>query len=155
MKKQGIRKKKNVYVENDSYRWVVNWYPKFEGHTLIVPKRHITTFGEETPKELSDREELIAYGANILKKMIPTCGVELFLQTGLGSASSIDHFHWHLVPAMPDDPLRSLDKMGQFYTVEPGKERLLLFPIKIRWSPNQLLKKLSTCTSMRRSKRRV
>jgi diadenosine tetraphosphate (Ap4A) HIT family hydrolase len=24
-------------VENAYYRWIVNWYPKFEGHTMVTP----------------------------------------------------------------------------------------------------------------------
>lgn len=110
---------------------------------MIVPKYHLTDIGEETPKQLADREELIRYGIEVFKKVFPGCGIELFLQTGIGSQSSINHLHWHLVPASPNDPLRSFDKLGQFYTVEPGKERILLFPVEIQRSPKELLEILA------------
>lgn len=139
MSRQRIRTEKNKVIENDSYYWVVNAYPKFEGHTLIVPKRHITKIGEETEKEILDREKLISYGVAVLRKAFPRSGVELFLQYGEGSQASIAHLHWHLVPASLDDPLRSFDKLGQFYTVESGKEKVILFPIQIKKSPAQLL----------------
>lgn len=130
-------------VENDSYYWMVNSYPKFEGHTMVIPKRHIILLGKESPKEILDREELITYAAKTLKKVFPKAGMEIFLQTGEGSESSIEHLHWHVVPASPKDPLRSFDKLGQFYTVEPGKERVLIFPLKIKRSPAQLISALS------------
>lgn len=137
--KQGIRSKDRKVVENDSCFWIVNTYPKFEGHTMVVPKRHITKIGEETTEEIIDRENLIAYAALVLQKAFPRSGVEVFLQTGEGSQSSVAHLHWHVVPASKDDPLRSFDKLGHFYTVEEGKERVILFPIKIKRSPAQLL----------------
>jgi len=47
---ESVPNAKGKPVENDSYRWVVNMFPKFEGHTLAIPKRHITSIGSESPR---------------------------------------------------------------------------------------------------------
>ena len=117
---------------------------------MVVPKRHLTKLGDETPKEVADREELLVYAANTIRKVFRKAGIEMFLQTGAGSESSIPHLHWHVVPASPTDPLRSFDKLGHFYTVEAGKERVVLFPLRIKRSPKQLLSALSRATTPRR-----
>lgn len=127
-------------VENNSYRWLINVYPKFEGHTMIVPKRHITKIGEESVQEVIDREELITYAAQVLQKAFSGSGIEVFVQTGAGSSSSVQHLHWHVLPASETDILRSFDKLGHFYTIEPGKEKVLIFPHIISKSPLQLQK---------------
>lgn len=146
--KKNINKRK--IHSNSSWYWIVNGYPKFEGHTLLVPKRHITKIGQETKKETLDRESLIIHSTKTLNKLFPQAGFEIFLQTGAGSESTIDHLHWHVVPASPTDPLRSFDKLGQFYTVKRGKERVVLFPVRIKRSPQQLRKALSHTTPKRR-----
>ena len=140
--KQGIRTKAGKVIENESYLWVINAFPKFEGHTMVVPKRHMVNLGEETAQEIVDREELIIYAAKVLQKAFPRSGIEVFLQTGVGSASSVAHLHWHVVPASHDDHLRSFEKLGHFYTIEPGKERVVVFPMEIKQSPTQLISKL-------------
>ena len=122
-------------VENEYYRWVVNFFPKFEGHTLIVPKRHVTELGTEQRNEILAREKMINMASTILQKVYQNSGVEIFLQTGAGSESSIQHLHWHVVPAMPDDHLRSFAKLGHFYTTKPNEERVLIFPVRIKRSP--------------------
>lgn len=141
---QCIRNQQNKIIENDSYYWMVNRFPKFEGHTILVSKRHISELGKERRKEIIDREKLMVLAADVLHAVFPGSGIELFLQTGEGSQSSVSHLHWHVVPASPQDPFRSFEKLGHFYTTEPGQERLLVFPTKIRYSPKVLLKKLST-----------
>lgn len=144
MSSQGVRDSVGILIENDYYRWVVNYFPKFEGHTMVVPKRHITTLGSEQPDEIIARDELITHASQTLTTLYPGAGVEIFLQTGEGSESSITHLHWHVVPALPKDPLRGFDKLGQFFTIEEGKERVVVFPVAIELAQEKLLSALAT-----------
>lgn len=142
--KQTVRNSEGILVENDYYRWIINFFPKFEGHTMIVPKRHLTHLGDETPDEIIAREKLIVIAAKALQELYPGAGVEIFIQTGSGSESSISHLHWHVVPALLDDHLRGFDKLGHYFTVEPGQEKVLLFPVPIRLAQEELIKALQT-----------
>ncbi len=31
-------------IENDYYVWIMNWYPRYEGHTMVVPKKRVCSF---------------------------------------------------------------------------------------------------------------
>ncbi len=88
------------------------------------------------------RQELILFALSQLEKIYPGYGFEIFIQYGPGSAQSIEHLHWHIVPAHPDDSLRSFEKMGHFYTTEEGKERVLLFPLEIKLAREDLIARL-------------
>lgn len=80
-------------IENEYFRWVANWFPKFEGATMVVPKRHITRLGDFSPEESAARDSLIARAAEILGTVYPGAGTEVYLQTGMGSVSTIKHLH--------------------------------------------------------------
>lgn len=132
MEEQGICNGAGEIIENEHYRWTINTYPKFDGHTMIIPKRHITNLKEETSEEVLARQELLITASDALLKVFPGAGIEIFLQTGTGSAGSVKHLHWHLVPADPADPLRSFEKLGHFYTTKQDEEKVVLFPIPIK-----------------------
>lgn len=135
---QTIANQQNILIENAHYAWMINAFPKFEGHTMIVPKRHYTHLVDETDEEILARHRLIHFAEPILRRLFPGSGMEIFLQTGPGSESSVEHIHWHMVPAHPDDPLRSFEKLGHFYTKEKDREKVILFPLTIQKSPQEL-----------------
>ncbi len=140
---QTIKDHTGKAFENEHYRWVVNTFPKFEGHTMLVPKRHLDELHKESPEELLARHDLLKRAVSILQNKYPNCGIEHFIQTGPGSSSTIPHLHWHLLPAHLDDNLRSFEKMGHFYTMDPDEEKVIIFPQPIKMSPSELLKFLS------------
>ena len=143
MKKEGARYKSGELVENEYYRLVVNMFPKFEGHTLVIPKKHLTKLGTETAEEVKAREELFETATIALEKLYKVNGVEIFIQYGLASEMSVPHLHWHVVPASPSDPIRGFDKLGQFFTMKPNESKVLIFPIPIKLAKGNLIKALS------------
>ncbi|MEA2088279.1 MAG: HIT domain-containing protein [Patescibacteria group bacterium] len=143
IKKHIITNKKGIQIENKSYYWFVNFFPKFDGHTMIVPRRHIVSIKDETDKETLDRKKIICFAIKQLKKIYPKCGFEIFLQYGQSSNSSIKHLHWHIAPANMNDELRSFEKLGHFYTTKKNQKKILIFPTKIKTSPEQLINILS------------
>ncbi|OHA59795.1 MAG: hypothetical protein A2589_03065 [Candidatus Vogelbacteria bacterium RIFOXYD1_FULL_46_19] len=143
MEKQSVKYSDGTIIENKTYRWVVNMFPKFEGHTMVVPKRHVTKIGSETTQEIKDREELVALAAKTLNETYNTDGVEVFLQTGLNSESSIKHLHWHVVSSQASDPLRGFDKLGHFFTIQEDNPKIIIFPVPIKKAKTQLLKALA------------
>jgi histidine triad (HIT) family protein len=153
IKSQAIRYPDGRPVENKYYYWLITAYPRSEGNTLVIPKRHITKLGDETPEELVAREELIVLAANTLNKLYPGSGIETLFQTGDASNSSVPHLHWHVVAALADDPLRGFEKIGNLFTTDEDeqlvvrdselKQQVVLFPITIKRSPEELRRALS------------
>src|SRR3989338_9001085 len=66
---EAVRDGRGKIIENDSYIWLVNFFPKFEGHTLIVPKPHITDFEGETNNEALDRQAITNIAARAIQKI--------------------------------------------------------------------------------------
>ena len=141
--KQSITDKKGIRVENKHYIWMVNWYPRFEGHTMLVPKKHIVKIEEETTEEVVARHELLCLVYPILLKVYKSAGINIFLQTGENSFSTVPHLHWHLVPEFLDANLKGFAKMGLFDTKEPKTEKVVLFPEEIRLAREDLKKALA------------
>lgn len=143
VEKQAIRDHKGNTIENRSYVWIASYYPKFEGHTMIMPKRHLLAIQDETDAEAVERNALMKTAAEALGKLYKNSGLEIFLQTGGGSQSSVPHLHWHMVPARPEDPLRGFEKLGHFYTTKENEEKIVIFPMKISLAKEELQTALS------------
>lgn len=143
MRNHAIRDSAGAVVENVRYAWIVNRFPKFEGHTMLVPKRHMESLLKETSQEVWSRQELLTVALPALYRLYPGSGVEVFAQSGPGSDASVRHIHWHVVPARPSDPLRSFEKLGHFYTAEEGKEKVIFFPHAIRLAGRELQEALA------------
>ncbi len=129
---QGVKTRDGHLVENDHYFWTVNWFPKWEGHTMVIPKRHVLSLDDETDDEAVSRHHLMVNAKNALVALYPGAGVEVFFQNGSGSESSVPHLHWHVVPSRPSDPIRGSGKFGRFTTTVPNEEKVLLYPTEIQ-----------------------
>lgn len=113
---QTVKTHTGILVENDLYRWMVNYYPYSEGHTLVTPKRHISSIHDQTPEEVVASHEMIRFAADTLQRLFPEAGIEMFLQYGKGSRMSIPHIHTHVLPALPSDQFRGLEaEMASFF----------------------------------------
>ena len=144
IEQQAIRDLNGTIIENEYYRWMINWFPRTEGHTMIVPKRYITRHEDETKEEVWARQEMMIYAMDILKYAFNTDGAEVYNQHGERSFSSIDHLHWHVVPVAKDDPLwenqlHNMEKMGYFYTDNEGEEKIVMFPREIEYAQETLI----------------
>lgn len=148
VKQQAVINAGGQIIENSHYVWLVNYFPRHEGHTLLIPKKHVVGIGEESPDQVFAREQLFAFASKMLRKLYPGAGIEIFNQTGEGSLASIEHLHWHIVPAQPSDPLRSFEKLGHFYTVDEKEEKVIVFPVEIEKACEGLQRELADVIGM-------
>ena len=142
LKSQSVRNANDAVVENEHYLWLVNWFPRCEAHTLIVPKRHFELVTDETESEVLARQDLTKKASAILQRAFPESGFEVFFQTGRNSLSSVPHLHWHVVPALPNQVLPGFEKNGYFSTTKPEEEKVVLTPVTITLGREELIEKL-------------
>ena len=96
--------RKNYLVHRARHHFVVlNIWPYNNGHSMIVPFRHV-----EDLEELDDEEslEMIRLSKHLVRAYRETMnaeGVNLGLNLGRISGGSIDHLHVHLVPRWTGD----------------------------------------------------
>ena len=101
---------KKVY-EDDNVIAIMDVNPKVDGHTLVIPKKHVSEY-----TDLTDEETLYIFkvakklGPSIMNKLgarALTCGINY------GESQAVKHVHLHLLPdyTIKDKTGRSLDEI--------------------------------------------
>lgn len=87
--------------------WVLSFAdinPMAEGHTLIIPKRHVRNLWE------IDEQSLIAVHLTsiriikAIRQSLQPTGVAALQLNGEGAGQEVDHYHLHLIPRLKDTP---------------------------------------------------
>ena len=94
-------------------------YPVTELHTLVIPKRHATTFFDLfEPERRAINQLLDEIRAEIMKKDASVSGFNIGMNSGDTAGQTIGHAHVHLIPRRQGDVQ---DPRGGVRSVIPGK----------------------------------
>ena len=91
-------KSKYFVLEKSKVVLTVNLFPYIDGHMLIIPKRHIETFGDITALEWKQINELVSVAEKVLKERFNIPGYNFLYRQGNISGSSLGHVHFHIIP---------------------------------------------------------
>jgi ATP adenylyltransferase len=98
---------------------VTDLFPVTQGHTLIIPRRHVADYFGVTPAELVAIDELIRVCATTARRDDPSVGgFNVGLNCGAVAGQTIFHCHVHLIPRRAGDVE---DPRGGVRGVIPGK----------------------------------
>ena len=75
--------------------------PYIKNHLLVIPKRHVLTFGSLKKREKLAMLKMIAYGMKKLKKKERNINVLYREGNKKIIRKSINHMHVHIIPNMP------------------------------------------------------
>ena len=79
-------------------------FPVSEGHTLVIPRRHVPSFRELTPEEWAAAHRLATKLADDLQAADPAItGFNFGANDGLDAGQSVFHCHLHLIPRRAGD----------------------------------------------------
>ena len=97
--------KANYVFARSKYAYaVLNIYPYSNGHTLIVPKRHIKDLGELKREEREDMFDLLERTKIRLDKVLHPGGYNIGINLGkIAGAGFPNHLHIHIVPRWKGD----------------------------------------------------
>ncbi len=73
------------------------------GHTLIIPRRHVSSFFDLTPDEINACMELINKERNALNEEFKPDGYNIGVNVGPAAGQSIFHAHIHMIPRYKGD----------------------------------------------------
>ena len=86
---------KKVY-EDENVLAIMDVSPKVNGHTLVIPKKHVVDVMEMTDEDFSAvnnvAKKLIDRYMNKLNAKGITCGINY------GESQAVKHFHMHILP---------------------------------------------------------
>ena len=78
-------------------------YPVSEGHTLIVPRRHVDSFFDLTVDEKAAMFSLADEVKSILDERFHPDGYNMGVNIGAAAGQSVFHVHLHLIPRYKGD----------------------------------------------------
>lgn len=106
-------------AENDVAFARTDRYPTSEGHTLIIPKRHVASYHDLHPYEIRRMHELMGQVRNELTQKDKTiAGFNVGVNDGKVAGQTIFHVHMHLIPRREGDVE---NPQGGVRHVIPGK----------------------------------
>jgi len=77
--------------------------PASKGHTLVIPKRHCTSFFDLTSAEVEACHLLLRSERDKLLAEFHPDGFNIGINDGAAAGQSIAHTHWHLIPRYSGD----------------------------------------------------
>jgi len=90
--------------ENTLFLVIKDLYPVTEGHTLIIPKRHVPSFFELTDEEQTSFFEMLQAQKHKLASMDETItGFNVGINDGEDAGQTVMHCHIHLIPRRNGD----------------------------------------------------
>ena len=95
-------------------------FPVSEGHTLIIPKRHVASFFDLMPAERNSLMELLDWAnSDVLSRFGPdACNIGI--NDGVAAGQTVPHLHVHLIPRYAGD---TPDPRGGVRWVIPAKAK--------------------------------
>jgi ATP adenylyltransferase len=83
---------------------ILNLYPYNNGHVMVVPYRHLATFGDLSIEELTEIGVLIQRAEAALSEAYGPHGFNIGVNLGKpAGAGVLDHLHVHIVPRWNGD----------------------------------------------------
>jgi len=91
------------FIENE-FAWAMfDEFPVCNGHTLIVPKRHVKDFFHATAEEKIAMLELIDRAKEIIDTKYSPDGYNIGTNCGETAGQTVMHLHIHLIPRYKGD----------------------------------------------------
>ncbi len=96
--------------------------PVFEGHVLVIPRRHVADFTALTPPELA---AVFGLGQRLAAAFPRALGAEgAFVALNHVVSQSVAHVHLHVVPRRKGDGLRGFFWPRRRYETQEAAERI-------------------------------
>jgi len=85
-------------LENEHWFAIFDKYPVNEGHSLIIPKRHIESLFELTDAERESFWEILDRLKEFLDRRFSPDGYNVGVNLGEAAGQTIAHLHVHVIP---------------------------------------------------------
>lgn len=81
-------------------------FPVSDGHTLIVTRDHYDDMFGATPAALGAVAATAKRMAHVIEDVLAPAGLMVFQLNRRAAGQSVFHYHMHLLPRWPDQPMR-------------------------------------------------
>ena len=91
------------WVENEHAIAFADAYPVTPGHTLIAPRKHVSSIFELTAQEQAELWSLVAKVRQRLLTGVNADGFNIGVNDGAAAGQTIEHAHVHVIPRRKGD----------------------------------------------------
>lgn len=98
-----IQTTNKILFENDLAVAFFDSFPVSDGHTLIVPKRHVKTFFDLSEDEISKMKLLADKVKEMLDEKFQPDGYNIGFNCGEYGGQTVMHCHMHIIPRYKGD----------------------------------------------------
>jgi len=95
--------RESIYAATEFAVAFPDGYPVSEGHTLVVPKRHIARAEQLERAEWAGLFDLVREVTNELGALPGVEGVNVGINSGEAAGQTVSHAHVHVIPRRPGD----------------------------------------------------
>ncbi len=92
-----------ILAENELALAFWDKFPSNEGHTIIVPKRHVASLFEATTEEMTSIWELLREVKRKLDERFAPDGYNVGVNVGEAAGQTVLHLHVHVIPRYQGD----------------------------------------------------
>lgn len=89
---------REIIASNDLAFCIADGYPVSDGHTLIIPKRHVGSFFEITEDERAALFSLLDQAKAYLDQHYKPASYNIGINDGPAAGQTVPHLHIHLIP---------------------------------------------------------
>ena len=114
--------KKRIFFEGPGIYCLWDGFPVTDGHALVIPTRHFSSWFEATQKELKSLTEGITLCRDLILERHSPLGFNIGINIGEAAGQSVPHLHIHLIPRYSGDVE---DPIGGVRNVIPDKGNYL------------------------------
>lgn len=113
-------KQAEMIIENEHALAIYDTNPASNGHSLIIPHRHVAEYFQATPEEKLAMWELVDKMKIIIDKKHNPDAYNIGINVGKTAGQSVPHIHIHLIPRFKGDVE---DPRGGVRGVIPAKRK--------------------------------
>ena len=95
--------KKEILLQNDLAVMIRDTQPVSKGHSLIIPRRHVSSFFDTSPEEQTALMALLDQTKKDLDRELSPDDYNVGINDGPLAGQSIAHLHIHLIPRYKGD----------------------------------------------------
>jgi len=100
-----------VFAETKNFKAIYNLAPILPGHSLIIPKKHVSSFMDISDEYMN---EMIVFSRKVIRTLqhaFHTTSFDWTIQEGVEAGQTVDHMHLHIIPRKTND----LPNCGDWY----------------------------------------
>ncbi|MCJ7501310.1 HIT family protein [bacterium] len=109
-----------IISESDYTVTIRDGFPVSQGHTLIIPKRHVQSFFELKDIEKAAVLQALDEAKEALDQEFSPAGYNIGINDGEAAGQTVMHLHVHLIPRYKGD---TDDPRGGVRWIFPGKAK--------------------------------